>query len=192
MPDYLKFTDVDLIARCLEKDGEAWEALVKRYQRLIASITIKFHLSREDSTDVAQSVFLTLLQQLPNLRMQSSLSSWLITVTVRECWKLRKRGAQTDFLNDEEWEIAANSADESHKLIEQQLVIIERQHLLRHAVESLPAECRQIIKHLFYDDPQASYTEISRRLNIPIASIGPKRGRCLEKLKEILKKTGFN
>ena len=44
MPDYLKFSDTDLIARCLEKDAGAWEALIRRYQHLIISIAVKFKI----------------------------------------------------------------------------------------------------------------------------------------------------
>ena len=191
MPDYTKFSDIDLIARCLEKDGEAWEALVRRYQRLIVSITIKFGLNAEDTADVFQSVCLALLQQLPNLRNQAKPASWLITITVRECWKFRERGARVSLLDEDEWEMAAEKPDETQQLMDEQFLMIERQQMIRQAVESLHAQCRRLIESLFYSDPQATYEEISRQLNIPVASIGPTRGRCLAKLKEILKKNGF-
>ena len=32
-------------------------------------------------------------------------------------------------------------------------------------------------------DPPVSYAEISARLGIPVGSIGPTRGRCLDKLR---------
>jgi RNA polymerase sigma factor (sigma-70 family) len=191
MPDYTKFSDLDLVTRCLEKDGEAWDALVRRYQRLIVSIAVKFGLNTQDTADVYQSVCLTLLQQLPDLRNQSKLTSWLITITVRESWKFRERGKGTSLMDEHGWELAAEKPDERHGLMDEQFLIIERQQLLRQAVESLPEPCRQLIKNLFYSDPQATYEEISRQLNIPVASIGPTRGRCLAKLKEILNRNGF-
>jgi RNA polymerase sigma factor (sigma-70 family) len=191
MPDYAKFSDTDLITRCLEKDGDAWEALVRRYHRLIVSITVKFRLNADDTADVFQSVCLALLQQLPNLRNQSNPMSWLITITVRECWKLRERRARVGFLGDDEWEAVAEMPDGSLQLMDEQFLLIERQQMLRQGVEALPAPCRQLIERLFYSEPQATYEEVGRQLNIPVASIGPTRGRCLAKLKEILKKNGF-
>ena len=191
MPDYRKFSDADLITRCLEKDAGAWWALVRRYQRLITSITVRFGLTAEDSADVFQCVCLTLLQQLPSLRNQAKFSSWLITVTVRQCWKLRERNANANSLYKRELEITAETPDQAQQSIEEYLLTIEQQHLIRQAVESLPPLCRQLIENLFYTDPQATYTEISRRLEIPVASIGPTRGRCLAKLKDILKQNGF-
>jgi DNA-directed RNA polymerase specialized sigma24 family protein len=35
-------------------------------------------------------------------------------------------------------------------------------------------------------DPPASYTEISDQLGLPVGSIGPTRGRCLERLRVLL------
>jgi DNA-directed RNA polymerase specialized sigma24 family protein len=36
---------------------------------------------------------------------------------------------------------------------------------------------------LLIEDPPVPYAEISTRLNIPVGSIGPNRGRCLDKLR---------
>lgn len=94
-------------------------------------------------------------------------------------------------LDETEWEMAAGKPDETQKLMDEKFLMIERQQMIRHGVESLPPQCRQLIESLFYSDPQATYEEVGRQLNIPVASIGPTRGRCLAKLKGILKKNGF-
>ena len=46
----------------------------------------------------------------------------------------------------------------------------------------LPPDARQLIS-LLIQDPPVPYAEISARLGIPVGSIGPSRGRCLEKLR---------
>src|SRR6267142_256321 len=33
-------SDAELVSRCLQRDADAWDALIRRYQRLIASITV--------------------------------------------------------------------------------------------------------------------------------------------------------
>ncbi len=75
MNDYLKLTDAELVARCLDEDSEAWATMVHRYQRLIASITRKFRLGNEDAADVYQAVNLALFQQMNSLRHHEKLSS---------------------------------------------------------------------------------------------------------------------
>jgi hypothetical protein len=36
---------------------------------------------------------------------------------------------------------------------------------------------------MLLEDPPVPYAEISARLGIPVGSIGPSRGRCVEKLR---------
>lgn len=191
MEHYPQFSDDDLIARCLDKDAAAWETLVLRYQRLITSITVKFGLSMADAADILQSVFIILYEQMGSLRQRTRLSSWLITVTVRECWKLRARRKDDLPLASEQWAEMAEHPDHVSPALEEELLALERQHLVRRALEQLPPQCRQILEQLFYQETPSSYAEISRRLGIPIASIGPTRGRCLEKLREKLSEVGF-
>jgi RNA polymerase sigma factor (sigma-70 family) len=186
-----KLGDADLIARCLERDAEAWEILIRRYQRLIASITFKFGLPSEDASDVLQSVFMALFQQMSILRKQEKLSSWIITVTVRECYKVRRRQVSTHSLDDPEQDSVLEVADTAHGTPDEALLVLERQHFLRQALTQLSEQCRDLLTALFYRDDPAPYADISQKLGIPVASIGPTRSRCLAKLKLTLKKTGF-
>src|SRR5215471_8413211 len=103
MSELSGLSDAELISRCLNKDAQAWETLIRRYQRLIGSITVKFRLSREDAADVFQLVSINLFKQLAALRRESKLSSWFITVTVRECWKLRQKSGRTTTIDDSAW-----------------------------------------------------------------------------------------
>jgi RNA polymerase sigma factor (sigma-70 family) len=191
MADYLKLSDEELIARCLEKDAEAWEVLVRRYQRLIASVTFKFGLSGTDAPDVFQAVCMALFQQLADLRDQAKLSSWLITVSVRECWKIKERKRASETREVSEWRETRNGHDVEPPAVEADMLALERQHMVRRAVDLLPLQCRRLIEHLFYHESPATYAEISRSFGIPIASIGPTRGRCLAKLRTNLKNLGF-
>jgi DNA-directed RNA polymerase specialized sigma24 family protein len=39
---------------------------------------------------------------------------------------------------------------------------------------------------LYFDIDEPSYNDIARELSMPVASVGPTRARCLEKLKRLL------
>jgi DNA-directed RNA polymerase specialized sigma24 family protein len=41
---------------------------------------------------------------------------------------------------------------------------------------------------LYFDPHEPSYEEVSQRLGMPVASIGPTRARCLEKLRKLIEK----
>src|SRR5215510_5741988 len=83
-----KLDDRALVRACLKGDTDAWEALILRYQRLIYSIPIRAGFSPVDAADIFQSVCVKLLEKLSTLRKQEKISSWLMTTTTRECWRL--------------------------------------------------------------------------------------------------------
>jgi RNA polymerase sigma factor (sigma-70 family) len=191
MKDYAKAADAELIAACLEGEPQAWEALIERYQRLIYSIPYKYHLSPDDAADVFQFVCLSLLEKLDALRDETKLSSWLITTTMRECWKVKRQGQRTVIdLDDEASGVSELPSDEP--LPDEILQTLEEQHLLRQGLAMMDERCKTLLRYLFYEKEEWSYEQISHELGMPVPSIGPTRKRCLDKLKRILKKMGLS
>ncbi|MGZ6392470.1 MAG: RNA polymerase sigma factor, partial [Ktedonobacterales bacterium] len=78
----------DLIVRARNGDEGAWGALVERYASLIWSICRKYRLSDTDAEDVAQGVWLQLVDQLDRIRDPAALPGWLATTTRRKCARL--------------------------------------------------------------------------------------------------------
>ena len=187
--DRSKPPDADLVAACIEKDSLSWERLIGRYQRLIYSIPIRARLSTEDAADVFQTVCLKLLESLPSLRQAEKLSSWLITTTTRETWRVsaaRKRSSRMLSDNaDDNSELIAGVAD-GRPIADEQRIALEQEQLVREGVAALSDRCRELITFLFYLKEETSYVEIAGRMNMPVSSIGPTRARCLEKLKKSL------
>src|SRR5262249_62264416 len=59
--------DARLVGRCVDGDPKAWEALVRRHERLVYAIGRSYRLNDEDMGDVFQDVFTALLKGLPRL-----------------------------------------------------------------------------------------------------------------------------
>ena len=181
--------DRALVKVCLSGDSQAWEALILRYQRLVYSIPIRAGFSPVDAADIFQSVCLKLFENLSTLRKQEKISSWLMTTTTRECWRIvekRRRETQPSIYDqDYERDIAGRLASEE-PLADQQRIAFERQQVVREAVEGLSERCRSLIRLLFYSKEEPSYSDIARQTKVPLNSIGPTRARCLQKLKRIL------
>ncbi len=72
--------------------------------------------------------------------------------------------------------------DEHTGMAEHELLMAERHAALREAFTQLPPKCQRLVA-LLIEDPPLPYAEISVTLGIPVGSIGPNRGRCLEKLR---------
>lgn len=181
--------DRTLVDGCLAGDSGAWESLIRRYQRLIYSIPIRAGFSPVDAADIFQSVCVKLLRKLPTLRDRTKVSSWLMTTTTRECWRLietRRRETQPSIYGEEYDRDILNNLESSEPLAEQQRMSLERQQAVREAVAALNERCRLLITLLFFDKDELSYAEIARRAGIPQNSLGPNRARCLQRLRRVL------
>ena len=183
---YKTHNDPELVSLCLSGDAHAWEALIVRYRRLIYSVPVRFGFSTADAADVFQIVCLKLIEHLHELKDESKVSSWLITTTTRQCIHLKAlkyRETETDEVFDESPDPGEN--------IEELRITIEQQQTVREAVDQLTGRCRPLIDMLYFDQRSPSYDEIGRTLGMPVASIGPTRARCFDKLRTILRRRGL-
>jgi RNA polymerase sigma factor (sigma-70 family) len=180
-------TAAALVTRAVEGDPVAWVAIVDRYAPLVWSICSRFQLSNSDREDVAQKVWLLLVEQLGKLREPAALPGWLAITTHRECLRVvtaaRKRERLGAGLDD-----ALQFADDT--MIEEEILTAERRTALRAAFAELPPHCQQLLA-LLTSDPPYSYAEISEHLGIPVGSIGPQRARCLARLRKSIALAGL-
>ena len=170
----------DLVACARRGDVPAWNALVERYAPLLSSICRKHRLDRADAEDVSQSVWLCLVAQLDKIREPAALPGWLATTTRRECARVL-RAAREPHPAGNPPDIQ-DMPDEQRVTAEQELLAAEAHAALREALSHLPRRDQQLIAALT-QDPPLPYAQISARLGIPAGSIGPRRRRCLDKLR---------
>jgi RNA polymerase sigma factor (sigma-70 family) len=182
--------DTTFVARCRRGDGQAWAALVQRYQRLVYTVAMRAGHDAHGAADVFQTVFARLIEHLPRIAEPDRLQAWIVTSAKREALRLRRRAQRTVSMTLEEdatesspeWETADDAA-----LPEQALDDLQQAHLLRLALERLDRRCRELLALLFRDEDEAvAYDEVARRMDMPIGSIGPTRARCLGRLRKLL------
>lgn len=169
-----------LVARVADGDQEAWNELIERYSPLVWSICLRYQLSRQDIDDVGQSVWLLLVENIGNLRQAAALPGWLATTTRNECLRVLRAARRQDHAGlppDDQL-----PPDPAAATIEQELITAERNAALRAALAELPGRCHELLSMLISDPPPA-YADISAALGIPVGSIGPTRGRCLDRLR---------
>ena len=172
-------TVVALVARAARGDPGAWDEIVERYAPLVWSICARFGLSNHDREDVAQNVWLLLVEQLGKLREPAALPGWLATTTHRECLRVVTVARKSERLGtglDDALQFVDNT------IIDEEILMAERNAALRAAFAELPPKYQQLLAMLMSDPPH-SYAEISEKLQIPMGSIGPQRARCLERLR---------
>lgn len=174
--------DVDvalLIADAIAGDKRAWQLLHRRYAPLVAGTAARFRLHNSDVEDVSQMVWLKLVRGLKDIRQPDALPGWIITTTRREALRVlrtNRLSLPVDPLVDPRLLLVGAFAPDEN------LQGTDRWRKLQSMIGDLKPVHRELIRLLF-TDPQVSYSEISRRLGIPIGSIGPTRARCLRRLR---------
>ena len=168
----------DLVTSAKNGDKQAWDAIVERYAPLIWSICRRYQLGDADAKDVGQAVWMHLVEHLDNLRDPAALPGWLATTTRRECWRVRRATCTLPA----DGQVLEDMPDEQAETAEHALLMTERNAALREAFAHLPLRCQRLLALLIVDPP-VPYAEISARLGISVGSIGPMRGRCLDKLR---------
>lgn len=179
--------DARLIQECLQGNEASWSALLSKYKNLIFSIPIKYGFSREEAADIFQSVCLDILHDLSNLRDSRALAGWLIRITQNKCLHQMKQNRRfiASEMNPLDLMIAASEIPEN-KMRE-----LQREQMLRTAIQSLSPRCRQLVEAVFFESPPRPYKEIARSLGLATGSIGFIRARCLNKLGQELQEMGF-
>jgi RNA polymerase sigma factor (sigma-70 family) len=175
--------DARLVVRCAAGEARAWEALVRRHERLVYAIGRSFRLNDEDMADVFQDVFAALLKGMPRLRDGRALVRWLASTTeriARTTALRRRREAAREHREDG----AIDRLEDERGPVGSELERAEREHEVRLALGAVSGRCKRLLEALYYEDPAPSYSELSQRLGVPVGSLGPTRARCLERLRD--------
>ena len=163
----------------------AWDALVGRYERLVLAVPRQMGLSGADAEEVFQATWLALFEQIRLIRQPEALGSWIITTAQRQCWRVQRRAQRRREHSGLELAESAQAAGPAPVELAE---LLERQQLVRTALDELRPRCRDLLTRLFLvtgDGPEpegASYAKIARDLGMPVGSIGPTRSRCLQEL----------
>ncbi|MFI5695880.1 RNA polymerase sigma factor [Kribbella sp. NPDC051586] len=169
-----------LVVAAAAGDQLAWRELVDRYAPLLVSVIRGFRLTPAETEDVAQTVWLRLVEHLDSLQEPRAIPGWLVTTARREAIRYlssQRHRSTSDPLNADQLPIAADAPGPDEELVRS-----ERHQVLLAGLAELPSRQRELLL-LLMQDPQPSYAEIRRRTGIPVGSIGPTRSRALARLR---------
>jgi RNA polymerase sigma factor (sigma-70 family) len=172
------------LARCLERarDGDigALEAVVRELNPLLWHVARAQGLAAGEAADVVQTTWLELIERLHEIRSPQALTAWLISTTKRGAWRVSERARRVTATAGLLGEMPDQAPDLGERLIAD-----ERHRALWRHFRQLPQRCRELLRIVAMVD-RPDYTLVSEALGMPRGSIGPTRGRCLDKLRESL------
>ena len=171
----------ELVAGIRAGDESAWRAVTEQYEPLLRWLARQCGLSAEDASDALQLTWLRCLEHIDQLHDADRLNGWLVTICRRECIRLATKARQEVPLGEPEMtrliDDGRGDGDPSAEA-----ALRDQCTRLYQAILSLPGRQRMVLVELLRRGDQ-SYLDLSRRLGLPVGSIGPTRNRAVSRLR---------
>lgn len=182
-----------LVVGALAGHDAAWSALVRRLQRVVWKAVNMMTADPDVRDDAFAATWLRLAERLDTIREPEKLPGWLATTAANEVRQIIRRRGSVDLSLTGTWRTGADGAtDLADRLVGDDgdhaaaVLRAETDEAVRTAFARLDEACREIITVLVLADPPPPYDEASAILGRPVGSLGPTRGRCLEKMRRLL------
>ncbi|HEY0903969.1 MAG TPA: sigma-70 family RNA polymerase sigma factor [Marmoricola sp.] len=166
-------------------DDEGLTELVGLISPVLWQVVRATGLDREQAEDVVQTTWIALVDHADSITSPQGIAAWLCTAARREAWRAGKQAGRERPVEDVVLarELAPGESPE------RQVVLDDEAALLRDCLGRLPERCRELLR-IVAAGPRPNYNDIARTLGMPVGSIGPTRGRCLDKLRNELTQAG--
>ncbi|WDF55913.1 RNA polymerase sigma factor [Mucilaginibacter sp. KACC 22063] len=180
-----KLSDIELIEQTLSGNQAAYADLVKRHQRYIFTLAMRFAKNREDAEEIAQDCFIKAYRALGTFQQQSKFSTWLYSIVYTTAMTfLRKKRVDTSSIDDENVYI---QLENQHGSFENNYAEKKsRSFYLNQAIGQLLPDDAAIIT-LFYQGEQ-SLEEIAETLGMEANTVKVKLFRARQRLKDKLER----
>ena len=187
------FADQQLIEKVLRGNTNAFSAIIKSTEKLVAQIVFKMINNPEDRKDIAQDVYLKAFSKLSGFKFQSKLSTWIAQIAYNTCLSYleKKKLFFPNAINNEN-EFADNALELiSAKSInmfdnEQENILSKKEisEILKTEIEKLPPVYKTLIT--LYHNEEMSYEEMAEITALPEGTIKSYLFRARKTLKENL------
>jgi RNA polymerase sigma factor (sigma-70 family) len=172
----------ELVGRIRNGDSSAWRELVDQYEPLLRRLARQYRLSGQDMEDVVQLTWLRCLEHIDQITHADRLRGWLATVCRRESIRLATKGRREIALGEQSvTRLVDNGQEELDPGAE--MARRDTHDRLSRAIRALPQKQQLVLTELLKEESR-SYLDLSRRLGLPMGSIGPTRQRAIARLRQ--------
>jgi len=185
----MEISDDQIIERTLAGETDAFSLLVRKWERPIYGLSLRMLGREEDARDVCQETFLAAFRNLRKFRGDAKFSSWIYRIALNACHsRLRKQNGAVEHSIDQGDEDGHRFelADASAEHIPDRVHRDQRAAAVRKALQTLPAEMRQVILMKEYEE--LTFAEISEILNVPVSTVKSRLYTGLQQMRARLEK----
>ena len=171
--------------RWRDGDSEGLDDLVRLISPVLWQVVRATGLDRDRAEDVVQTTWIALVDHADSITSPQGIAAWLCTSARREAWRAGRQANRERPVDDQ---ILAHGLPD-HESPEHQVLLDDEAALLRDCLDKLPERCQKLLR-IVAAGPRPNYTDVASTLGMPVGSIGPTRGRCLDKLRHELTLAG--
>ena len=180
-------TDAELVARAANGDQRAFEAIMRRHNRLLFRTARSILKSDAETEDALQEAYLRAWRALANFRAEAKLSTWLVRIVINESLgRLRRHGAQVIPLDTamecSEHQTEAWMEDDPDQRPDRVAMRGEVRRLMEARIDRLPDAFRTVF--MLRAVEELSVEEIAVALDIPEATVRTRFFRARGLLRE--------
>ncbi len=163
--------DRKVIERVLKGDTEAFNLLVRQWEKPIYNFILRMIGDRDEAMDLCQDSFMKAYRELNTLKDRDRFSAWLYRIAHNTCYsKLRKDAGKTFVEVAPEMRAAANP--------------VESRLAVEKALQHLPEDQREaVVLKVFHN---LKFDEIAAIQDAPISTVKSRLYMGFEKLRSIL------
>lgn len=148
----LNQSDRELVRGCLENSRLVQHALYERFSTRLFTLIYRLTGDREASNDILQDAFIEIFRSMATFRFESSLYTWMHTITTRNALSYLTKNSRLQVVTDE---IPDKPSDNSFDFTAEHL---------EHAILSLPAQARSVF--VLVEVEGYKHREVAMMMNI--------------------------
>jgi RNA polymerase sigma-70 factor (ECF subfamily) len=189
----------ELIAKCRRGDEAAWNALFDLHYDAVGRFVYQLsgNFTREDTEEICQEVFLTVIRSLNTFRGNSQLQTWIFRIAANKSRDYLARqnaakrgGGQTPLplhpaCDGGPDELPPLDPPSPAPAPDAQLDQAERADFIIQALGHLGGPCQEMIELRYFGE--LSYEELGQTFKMNTKTVSSRLSRCLDRLETIVR-----
>jgi RNA polymerase sigma-70 factor (ECF subfamily) len=177
-------SDAELAARAARGDARAFEALMRRHNRMLFRTARAILRDDAEAEDALQEAYLQAYRSLAGFRAESKLSTWLARIVANEAlMRLRKQARRADIVPIQPAEEVEQVMDsETDRAPQPSAERAEMRRLLEAQIDALPEAYRAVF--MLRAVEELTVEETAAVLDIPAATVRTRLFRARSLLRE--------
>ena len=169
-------SDDALVKKAIHGKADAWDKLIKRYEKKIYNHALRATNNRDDAMDLMQEIFLSVYRNLPKYRGDAPFGAWLFRVASHRTADFYRRRKPTESLADRTDSMSGDGGDPHESLTGS-----EKNRVIMDLLARLSPEQRQVVEMKYFQE--LTFDEMSDTLGVSSNTLKSRLYGALKKIK---------